>query len=252
MPPNTGPSSESEQLRRRVGSDVLYAWQYIRYHLTHGNSSNVNLDTVLEDLDHYFRVTSHDLADLGKVDGLQEWRRKEAAALSDLVQHRLHVLQNPSDCASAKKIYCDFRTGGRGIGSQLHHLSYCFLASYGTQRTLILDTKNYNGNPNGLETLFRPLSETCTSYNRSEMVIWPGKNDSLLVAFPAWDNPQPRPGYIPRSIPKDISERLMRLHGDPFAWWLGQFFKYTMRKNEAFEEYVANLTQEIGYKSPIV
>lgn len=79
-----------------------------------------------------------------------------------------------------------------------------------------------------------------------------GKNDSLLVAFPAWDNPQPRPGYIPRSIPKDISERLMRLHGDPFAWWLGQFFKYTMRKNEAFEEYVANLTQEIGYKSPIV
>lgn len=64
---------------------------------------------------------------------------------------------------------------GRGIGSQLHHLSYCFLASYGTQRTLILDTKNYNGNPDGLETLFRPLSETCTTYNRSEMVIWPGK-----------------------------------------------------------------------------
>ncbi|XP_069991083.1 alpha-(1,6)-fucosyltransferase isoform X2 [Penaeus vannamei] len=248
----TEPSLEFEQMRRRVASDVAYTWQYIRYHLTHGNSSGVSLEVVLEDLDHHFRVTSHDLTQLSKVDGLQEWRKKESAALSALVQHRLRVLQNPSDCASAKKIYCDFKAGGRGIGSHLHHLSCCFLASYGTQRTLILNTDNYNGNPRGLTALFLPLSDTCTSYNRSQMVPWPGNEDSLLVKFPDWDQPHPRPSYLPRSIPKDFSERLMRLHGDPFAWWLGQFFNYTMRMNEEFREYMANLTKEIEYESPIV
>lgn len=55
------------------------------------------------------RVTSHDLTRLNEVDGFREWREKEAAALSALVQHRLHILQNPPDCASAKKIYCDFK-----------------------------------------------------------------------------------------------------------------------------------------------
>ncbi|XP_047493289.1 alpha-(1,6)-fucosyltransferase-like isoform X2 [Penaeus chinensis] len=246
------PSLEAEKLRRRVASDVSYAWQYIRYHLTHGNSSGVNLEVVLEDLDHHFRVTSHDLAQLSEVDGLHEWRKKEAAALSALVQHRLRVLQNPSDCATAKKIYCDFKNVRRGIGSHMHHLSCCFLASYGTQRTLILDTDNYNGNPRGLTTLFLPLSDTCTGYNSSQIVPWPGEEDSLLVQFPEWDQPDPRPSYLPWSIPKDFSKRLMRLHGDPYAWWLGQIFNYTMRMNKEFREYFANLTRDVGYESPIV
>ncbi|XP_042873684.1 alpha-(1,6)-fucosyltransferase-like isoform X2 [Penaeus japonicus] len=134
----------------------------------------------------------------------------------------------------------------------MHHLSYCFLASYGTQRTLILNTTNYNGNPRGLETFFLPLSDTCTTFNKSHMVSWPGKNDSLVVAFPGRDRPNPRPSYLPKSIPKDISERLMRLHGDPFAWWMGQFFKYAMRMNKDFQKYTDDLAREMGYESPIV
>nr|XP_027206793.1 alpha-(1,6)-fucosyltransferase-like [Penaeus vannamei] len=139
---------------------------------------------------------------------------------------------------------CQESEAGERIGSQLHHLSYCFLASYGTQRTLILDTKNYNGNPEGLETFFLPLSDTCTSYNKSQMVAWPGKKDSLVVRFPSMDRPNPRPNYFPKSIPKDISERLVRLHGDPFAWWMGQFFKYAMRTNKDFQDYIDNQARE--------
>ncbi|XP_042882772.1 alpha-(1,6)-fucosyltransferase-like [Penaeus japonicus] len=246
------PLLEALQVHRQVRRDVRYTWQFLRYRLKNLNSSNANVSALLEDLEHYFRVTSHDLAHFTDVDGFQEWQRKEAADLSALVQHRLHVLQNPRDCATAKKIYCDFSAHGRGIGSQLHHLSYCFLASYGTQRTLILNTENYNGNPRGLETFFLPLSDTCTTFNKSQMVSWPGKNDSLVVAFPGWDNPNPRPGYLPKSIPKDISERLMRLHGDPFAWWMGQFFKYAMRMNKDFQKYTDDLAREMGYESPIV
>lgn len=244
------PLMEAQQMRQQVVRDVRYTWNFLKFHLRNLNS-NTNCSTVLEELEHYLRVTSHDLIRLHEVDGFREWREEEAAALSALVQHRLHVLQNPRNCASAKKIYCDFRAG-RGMGSHLHHLSYCFLASYGTQRTLILNTKGYNGNPEGLETFFLPLSETCTSYSKSQMVSWPGKEDSLVVHFPDWDRPNPRPKYFPKSIPKDISERLMRLHGDPFAWWMGQFFKYAMRMNQEFQTYTDNLAREMGYESPVV
>lgn len=44
---------------------------------------------------------------LSKVDGYADWREKEAQDLSDLVQKRLHNLQNPPDCASARKLVCN-------------------------------------------------------------------------------------------------------------------------------------------------
>ncbi|XP_042858151.1 alpha-(1,6)-fucosyltransferase-like [Penaeus japonicus] len=44
----------------------------------------------------------------------------------------------------------------------------------------------------------------------------------------------------------------MRLHGDPFAWWMGQFFKYAMRMNKDFQKYIDDLAREMGYESPIV
>ena len=79
-----------------------------------------------------------------------------------------------------------------------------------------------------------------------------GKEDSLVVTFPERDHPEPRPDFFPKSIPKDISERLIRLHGDPFAWWMGQFFKYSMRMNQPFHEHIDNLTRRLGYEKPIV
>lgn len=48
----------------------------------------------------------HDLDHLAEVDGYEAWRFKEASALSDLVQRRLHYLQNPEDCSKAQKLIC--------------------------------------------------------------------------------------------------------------------------------------------------
>ena len=48
-----------------------------------------------------------DLSELAHSDGWGEWRRREAALLTDLMRRRLDYLQNPADCASAKKIVCD-------------------------------------------------------------------------------------------------------------------------------------------------
>lgn len=46
---------EAEQMRRQVGRDVRHTWQFLKFHLRNLSSSNNNLTTVLEDLEHYFR-----------------------------------------------------------------------------------------------------------------------------------------------------------------------------------------------------
>lgn len=48
-----------------------------------------------------------DLQNLKEVDGYEKWRETESYALSDLVQRRIHALQNPEDCNSAKKMVCN-------------------------------------------------------------------------------------------------------------------------------------------------
>lgn len=52
------------------------------------------------------RVAQLDLSSLDLLAGLSAWRDREAAALSQIVQHRLHTLQNPYDCKTAKKLIC--------------------------------------------------------------------------------------------------------------------------------------------------
>lgn len=92
-------------------------------------------------------------------------------------------LQNPKDCSKAKKLVCNINKGC-GYGCQLHHVVYCFMIAYGTQRTLILESQNWRYATGGWETVFRPVSETCTDRAGSSTGHWSGKAEpplSLLV-----------------------------------------------------------------------
>ncbi|XP_037796539.1 alpha-(1,6)-fucosyltransferase-like [Penaeus monodon] len=200
-----------------------------------------------------YRVTQYDLWRLRNESGLLAWQAKEVEQLSGLIQHRIHVLQNPADCQSSKKIICRLpvQLKNRGIGSQLHHLSYCFLAAYNMQRTLIIDNREAAGTGFVIDPYILPLSETCVHANGTA-AKWPGRADSPAVQFPNVDGFFPRPSYFPRSIPKDIARRLMSAHGDPFAWWMGQFFKYALRMTSGFQEHVERLGARLGYEGPIV
>ncbi|XP_042873706.1 alpha-(1,6)-fucosyltransferase-like [Penaeus japonicus] len=251
--PELEPSTESEALFRGLRRDNLLMWGYVKARLQLLNQELNNSDQVndiLENLNQYLRIARYKIDQLRDADGRGEWRRREAEDLSELIQHRLRVLQNPKDCDSARKLYCEFSGWNRGIGSQLHHLTLCFVAAYATQRTLILNSDNWYNTSRGLNLFFLPLSDTCTHADLSEMVPWPG-TESRLVEFPSNDYPQPVPSFLPRSVPKDISDRLARLHGDPFAWWVGQIFKYALKMNSEFSEFIRKLTLEIGFESPI-
>lgn len=84
-------------------------------------------------------------------------------------------LQNPKDCSKAKKLVCNINKGC-GYGCQLHHVVYCFMIAYGTQRTLILESQNWRYATGGWETVFRPVSETCTDRSGTTTGHWSGKS----------------------------------------------------------------------------
>lgn len=74
----------------------------------------------------------------------------------------------------------------------------------------------------------------------------------MVVDLPIIDSIKPRPDYLPLSIPEDISERLIRLHGNPAVWWLGQLVKYLTRPQEQLLQDLEHVRQKLGFLSPIV
>lgn len=56
-----------------------------------------------------FRTLLNDFDQMASNDGYEGSRHKESRDLSDLVQKRLHYLQNPPDCSVARKLVCKVR-----------------------------------------------------------------------------------------------------------------------------------------------
>ncbi|XP_052272764.1 alpha-(1,6)-fucosyltransferase-like isoform X3 [Dreissena polymorpha] len=161
------------------------------------------------------------------VDGAGEWRKLENLQLTDLVQRRLEFLQNPSDCDKAKQILCKLVVTECGYGCQLHHVTFCLIMAYATQRTLILKSEGWRYAPKGWESVFLPISKTCRF-----------KSD---MAASQWG-----------PIPEDIADHLTCIHGDPAAWWVGQFVTYVTRPNAMMQKFLNEGKEKLGFTNPIV
>ncbi|KAA0708229.1 Alpha-(1,6)-fucosyltransferase [Triplophysa tibetana] len=239
-----GPGRDQEELRRKVENGVRELWYFIRSEIqkmshvtpagrqTHG-------DVLLQDLGHQQRSIMMDLYELSQADGAGDWREKEAKHLSSLVQNRISYLQNPQDCSKARKLLCNINKGC-GYGCQLHHVVYCFMIAYGTQRVLILESHNWRYAPNGWETVFQPVSDTCTDRSGVTTGHWSETEETFealthsvpageahdrdvqVVELPIVDSLHPRPPYLPLALPEDLAARLQRLHGDPSVWCKGR------------------------------
>lgn len=46
--------------------------------------------------------------------------------------------------------------------------------AYGSQRTLVVESKNWKYHSQGFEEVFHPLSENCTDASGANRSIWPG------------------------------------------------------------------------------
>ena len=64
----------------------------------------------------------------------------------------------------------------------------------------------------------------------------------------------PRPPYVPLAlgIPDDIADELLRLHGNPSVWWVGQFLRYLWRPQPWLDEELVRTQIELDFQHPIV
>ncbi|EFN69737.1 Alpha-(1,6)-fucosyltransferase [Camponotus floridanus] len=254
------PSLEHEELRRRLKNDIQETWYYISAEL---NKFKKHIDEftydqrereiqdVLKNVWEHKKSLLTNIDKLKKVDGYEEWRKKEAKDLSDLVQKRFRYLQNPADCSKAKKLICSLNKGC-GFGCQIHHITYCFLVAYGTERTLIIKSKGWRYQKEGWESVFKPLSNTCLSTTGVSHSNWPGDPSKQVISLPIVDNVYPKPRFQPPSVPADLAPRLEKIHGHPLVWWVGQVLKYLMRPQDHVKRTLEKARERLGFKKPIV
>ncbi|EDW05875.1 alpha-(1,6)-fucosyltransferase [Drosophila mojavensis] len=257
--PGIEPSLEYELTRRRIQTNIAEIWNYfsselgkLRKAVGPGNSELEESiqQVLLQGADHKRSLLS-DMEQLRRVDGYEAWRQQEAKDLSDLVQRRLHHLQNPSDCQNARKLVCKLNKGC-GYGCQLHHVVYCFIVAYATERTLILKSRGWRYHKGGWEEVFRPVSDNCQDAGTAYAYNWPGKPNTQVLVLPIIDSLMPRPPYLPLAVPEDLAPRLKRLHGDPIVWWVGQFLKYLLRPQTETRDFLNSGMRKLGWERPIV
>merc|ERR1719369_2311610 len=249
------PSSAYEEARRKAARDTRELWNFVRVRLEEMGKENSKLEKklngMISELETREQAVLVDLEQLRASDGFDEWREGESKALSALVQARLHYLQNPEDCSSARKLVCNLNKGC-GYGCQIHHAIYCFLVAYGTERTLILKSKGWRYNKKGFQDVFLPMSETCTDPEGSSRSGWPGKESTQVVELPIVDSINPRPPFLPPAVPADLIDRISRLHGDPIVWWAAQFLMYLLRPQPHLKDMLDTTVENFNIEHPIV
>ncbi|XP_058450706.1 alpha-(1,6)-fucosyltransferase [Malaya genurostris] len=254
-----GVSLEYENMRRRVASNTEELWNYLHSEVVKvAKIARRNSPEVAAPLENFLSLARehknsllNDINQMRASDGYEFWRIKEAKDLSDLVQKRLTYLQSPEDCSSARKLVCRLNKGC-GYGCQLHHVVYCFIMAYATERTLILKSKGWRYHKAGWEEVFQPISDTCLDANGASHGSWPGTSETQVLTVPIIDSLNPRPPYLPLAIPADLAPRMIKLHGDPIVWWIGQFLKYLLKPTGETRQMLENGIEKLGFRKPIV
>ncbi|CAH2041646.1 unnamed protein product, partial [Iphiclides podalirius] len=249
-----GPSEEYENLRRRIHSNTKEIWYYINHELGKlelDDRKAEQVQTILSQVADRKRSLLSDQQKLPELDGYQEWRRNEAANVSDLIQRRLKYLQNPADCREARKVICNLNKGC-GFGCQLHHIVYCLIFAYATERTLILNSKGWRYNSKGWDYVFHPISDSCTTAYNDKVLQWPVRYDAKVVSLPFIDSISQKPKFLPLAIPKDLAHRIVRFNGDPASWWIGQMLKYILKPRDGMRKAINDTISKMNFKRPIV
>lgn len=250
------PNLQLEIVRRRASKELREMWYYLSAEVTKinkllGSSLKERLTAMLDNFADIHRALSNNLDKINNHDHLLTSRQQEQAKLSKLVQNRLRRLQNPKDCASARKLVCNLNKGC-GYGCQVHHLLYCFITAYGTKRTLIIESDQWRYSNKGWEGAFLPASDTCT-LAKEPVAIWSTYSDQRKnLRLPIVDGVFPQPKHLPLAVPADLVERIQSFHGFPFVWWIGQFAKYLFRYQPEVQKAISKKKAKLGFQTPIV
>uniref|UniRef100_A0A914WG70 GT23 domain-containing protein n=1 Tax=Plectus sambesii TaxID=2011161 RepID=A0A914WG70_9BILA len=164
-----------------------------------------------------------------------ESRKQKLRNLTKMVETRLHNLQHPQECEGRKKLICKLEKSC-GFACQIHHVIYCLIVAYATNRTMLLDDKTWRYSDDGWTSVFQPVSSCKISAHEARSAKrWTGKADvtsASVIHIPIVDVLEQQMPYLPQSIPADLASDLISVHSYPPAWWIGQFAQYLMRPSD--------------------
>jgi glycoprotein 6-alpha-L-fucosyltransferase len=209
------------------------------------------VDNIKDSLSDRVNILLANMYNLSISDMDGKWRAQLAKELEIKVKKRFDELQNPNNCDQAKKILCDLNKAC-GFGCQVHHVMYCFITAFFTNRLMVLESNNWRYNPQGFSAYFKPLSEKCTATKESAVGWGEHNEESRVIRMPIIDVIADKPNFLPLSVPKQYLDDLRRFHGDPFIWWAGQVLQYLMRFNKDFETQISDVRRKIGFNTPCV
>jgi glycoprotein 6-alpha-L-fucosyltransferase len=177
------------------------------------------------------KLTAHD-----------DMRKQKLRNLSAVVETRLHNLQHPKNCANRQKLICKLNKIC-GFACQIHHVVYCLIVAYATNRTMLLDDRKWRYTQKGWTSVFQPVS-SCT-LDPVDLLLarkWSGSKDvssADIITLPIIDEIERYLPYLPQSFPADLASDLMFAHSYPPAWWIGQLAKYLMKPSDGLLAHLA-------------
>lgn len=244
-----------EMLRRRISNQIREMWFYTSS--VKKKLENKIRKTDFEEFSKYFdnfgelqRITAKNIEDLSRLDHLEQIRNQTAKKLSAIIQKRLHKLQHPEDCKTAKKLVCTLKSSC-GYGCQIHEVLFCFMTAYATKRTLIINSNSWPYLIRNWNTYFEDISSSCNSYENPQQ--WSDSHDKdKVVEFQNVNIVNPRLKTMPIAIPRDLYSPIMSFHGKPSVWWVSQFAKYLLRLKPHLNDEVQNKKKALDFKSPVV
>lgn len=244
---------EFEETRRKIFTDLKEVTNFINSELNQLEGKHERVKPVLDSFNHRMKLLMAEFYNLSTTSSyIGDWRYERSRILAKKVQEKFTKLQNPTDCKNSKKIVCDLNKAC-GFGCQMHHVMYCFITSYFTGRTMILESNQWRYNPDGYEAYFKPVSDTCKTSNE-KTVNWNDANTENIksIRMPIIDVINVKPQFLPLSVPKEFLNDLKTFHGDPFVWWAGQILTYLMRFNDKFSEIVNTNRVKLKFETPCV
>ncbi|CAK8681748.1 unnamed protein product [Clavelina lepadiformis] len=188
------------------------------------------------------------------VDVIHNESQKELSNLGNEVQKRIHKLQNPSDCKTAKKLVC--KIPPCGLGCQHHHIGNCLLAALGTNRVMLVDYSSVSYP--GIQKVFLPLSDTCSMEDLPKQVDeWKGELQESyehiqVVRLDLTHEMSPNTRFKGLTIPKFLQEKVEFLHDDPNMWWIGQIMGYLLRPRSWIFVRVQEIKRKLNLTHPYV
>ncbi|VDK86038.1 unnamed protein product [Litomosoides sigmodontis] len=252
-----GFSMKHEVARRELHNSIWELYYYLNNQLT----SIHNSDSLFTN-----HTRNQLLSLLGQaaafrnVDVAESWRTNALANISTIFQKHFDKMQNPSDCKAVRILICDLNKQC-GFGCQLHHVTYCFIVAYGSNRTLVLtdDGRTWNYAANGWTAAFRPITKCSFSeiFKPNEHTYAWGIDKyygrKRIVKLPIIDSLSHRPPYLPLAIPQSHSDELIKLHSNSPVFFISQFIRYLMRPSALFAKEINEAVKKVPFdKGPIV